>query len=261
MPYQAPPAVNYPSPLVMIRDQTQNVRVPPEGYQMVPVEIDWGSMGGADHCVNIDLKQNSTAGFSQICGLSVDNSDCAADIRFIFPDTGETTTIPAYAPKTIIQVFTNNVQFWVQSGLNGQTVSSTDATRFSIHNTPPQPIAVPVTEAQLFANAAAIATSVGTTAIVAAGKNGRLEAVDIMFQFPTSTDPAKTCTWQLVDGDGNVIATGTVGSTSLNSLNVPGVFRVTNMAVPFVNGLNFKITASTIAPDGTASVNIYYRSP
>jgi hypothetical protein len=228
---------------------------------MVPIEIDWNNMGGPQYCVAINLQNNATLNFSQIVALSVDNSDCGSDIRFIFPDTGETTTIPAGAPKVIIEVFTNQVQFYVQAGINSQIVSSGDQTRFSIHNTMPPPIAIPVTQEQQFANAAAIATSVGSTQLIAAGQNGRLEGVDIMFQFPTSTDPAKTCTWQLVDGDSNVIATGTVASTSLNATNLPGVFRQSDMAVTFVDGLSFEITVSTIAPDGTASVNLYYRAP
>ena len=107
MPVTVPPAINYPSPLLSQPDRY--MQVPPEGARMIPCEIDWGTMGSGGTLItsmSINLQNNSTKTFTQICSLAVDNSACCSDVQFVFPDTAETMTIPAYTPKCIVPVFT-----------------------------------------------------------------------------------------------------------------------------------------------------------
>lgn len=262
MPYRVPPAVNYPGPLVMVKDRYK--ANPVEGFNMVPADIDWGTMGGADHCVEINLQVNATLNFSQICALVVDNSDCACDIRFVFPDTGVTVTIPAYSPYDVYPVFTNNVQFYVQAGLNGQVVQSTDQTRMSIHNSVPPPISIPTTEAQQFASVASIdAATAATTTIIPAGTNGRLEDVDIFGTVAVQSNPYRTFVWKLKDNAStpNVFAQGTVAAFQANAQNISQIYNMNGLARTFVDGLYLEIVSTNLDAQGTLSVNVGYRSP
>lgn len=255
MPYQVPPAVNYPSPLVAL--STIYNRVPPDGSRMIPVEIDWGSMGGTSHCVAINLQNNATLNFSQIVALSVDNSDCGADVRFVFPDTGETTTIPAYAPKTIFEVFTNQTQFYVQAGLNNQVVESTDQTRFSIHNSLPPPVAVPITVEQETVAANNLAAD-GATAynLIPAGINGTIESIQVLRTSPITT--TGTQRFGLNDGAGHSIAVGQFDATTGQSHN-DVLLSINPCHIRFSNGLT--LTQSGANVGGSYCVNILYRQP
>ncbi len=149
MPISIPPAIKYPNPLASLPDYWQQDRPPVEGPRQIPVEILWGTMGGSgsQKCIAFNGYgggQGSANAFSRINALSVDNSACGCDVQFIFTDTSQTITIPAYSPYIVIPVFTNRVDFYV---LTKGTVLSDDQTRFSVHNTLPPPIAVPTTQA------------------------------------------------------------------------------------------------------------------
>lgn len=246
-----PPAINYLSPLVAV--PTKYMNTPPEGPKFIPGEIDWGSMGGANNVVNFNLQNNAALNFSQITTIAVDNSQCGADIVFIFPDTAETTTVPAYTPKLIIPVFTNQTQFYVQAL---GTVLSTDITRFSIHNTLPPPVAVPTTQEQ---NAAVVTGSLlqpGTTAIVPAGTNGTLEGISITATV-TNAAAQFACLFSLQDGSSKSLWSGYIAGTTGGAFN--DNWNLNQLNVRFSNGIN--LVQSGSSPGGQVQCNLYYRKP
>jgi len=256
MPINLPPAVNYQSPLVAV--PTRYGQDPREGPKLIACEINWATMGGAGQCVNFNLQNNTTLEFSQIVALSVDNSQCGADIQFVFPDTTETTTIPAYSPKTIIPVFTNQTQFFCLA----QGALASDVTRFSIHNSLPPPIAVPTTQHQnVAANGGLNVINVASTQLIPTGINGTLE--DIYGYYPASSSSAGAATWQLVDGASNVIAAGQITTSGSSTPSSASTFiSLTNCAIRFTNGVKFQILTSTmVSGAAVASVTLGYRVP
>jgi hypothetical protein len=254
MPVTAPPAKNYSDPLVAVPTIYRNA--PNDGNRMIPVEILWGTMGGPNNCVNINLQNNATLNFTQIVALAVDNSQCGADIQFIFPDTSETTTIPAYSPKTIIEVFTNATQFYV---LAIGTILSTDISRFSIHNSLPPPIAVPTSQEQNTASANNLdITAAADLTLVASTVNGTLEALDVNVWLANSSN--KQAIMQIKDGTGKVIWGGQVSSNGTDNTN----FHLTdlnNLSVRFSHGLVLHISSSNLPAGSRAIVNLFYRIP
>ena len=250
-----PPAKNYQSPLVSIPNNL--MKTPPEGAQMIVCEIDWGAMGGPSNCVYLNLQNNAAMNFSQITALSVDNSQCGADIQFLFPDTAETLSIPAYSPKVICPVFTNQTQFYILAPM----AQTTDKTFFSILNTLPPPIAVPTTQEQNVAanNSISIISSgsPGTTQIVPAGVNGTLEGLFVGWTMGGST--ATYMQWQLVDGASNVVA-GNQATLGAGQGSGTG-FDLTDLRVRFVNGLKINWTSQNVGYTSFLAVNAYYRTP
>lgn len=249
MPINIPPAVNYQSPLIAI--PTRWAKAPPEGNNIISCEIDWGTMGGPNGCVNVNLQNNATLTFSQIAALSIDNSSCGADVQFVFPDTTETLTIPAYSPKIITPVFTNQTQFFVYA----PTFRSEDVTRFSILNAVPPPIAVPVTSEQNAAVAGDVSlTATGFTQLVSPSVSGTLE--NAFFNYIIGNGQAE---WYLTDSTGQALAGGIViASTTVfgsgTALDLKGI------SVRFQGGLRFQVFA-TSSTSGTMATNLYYRTP
>ncbi len=253
MTLSVPPAVNYQSPLIAV--PTRWDQAPIEGSKIIPCEVDWGTMGGTSNCVSFNLQNNATLNFSQIVALSIDNSACGADIEFIFPDTTETLSIPAYAPKTIVPVFTNQTQFWLSS----PNAQSEDITRFAILNSMPPPIAVPTTQEQNSAvNVNVPATAAGDAVIVASTINGTLENAFI-FLFG-SGGVTGISAWTLKDGNNNIIAGGQLVSVQ-NGVIAVAVLELTDIRVRFQNGLKINIASATLGAGSILAVNLYYRTP
>lgn len=251
MPLVIPPAVNYQSPLVAVPTRWQNEN-PPEGPKMIPVEIDWNTMGGANNCVFINLQNNATLNFSQIVALAVDNSSCGGDIQFVFPDTTETVTIPAYSPKVIVPVFTNQTQFYVL----GIGVASEDVTRFSIQNVVPPPIAVPTSQEQNAVSVSGVSVlATGLTQLVPATVNGTLETLQVAVYMDGGT-----LVFDIEDGTGKVIAGGSVTESVGGFLNFVPV-DLQDIRVRFQTGLKLNIVSNAGITAGTISVNLYYRTP
>ena len=257
MTITVPPTVPYQSPLnpipTYLADATGNP--PPEGCQLVPCEIDWGTMGGANNACSLNVQNNQTLNFSRICALKVDNSQCGSDVLFIFPDTSEVLTIPAYSPATIFTVFTNMTQFSVSA----PNAESEDVTRFILLNFVPFPASVGVSteqETAVFGNIAA--TGAASTQLVPAGINGRVEAVFVAFQIPTGG--GDIAQFVIEDGNGNVIVGGQVQSSAGGAMN-PTPISINPMLVRFFNGLKFVIVSSDLPATSTASVNVLYRTP
>jgi hypothetical protein len=253
MALSVPPAVNYQSPLNALPVKWD--RTPSEGSKIIPCEVDWGTMGGPNNCVSFNLQNNATLNFSQIVALSIDNSVCGSDIEFIFSDTTETLSIPAYAPKTIVPVFTNQTQFW----LSCPSARSEDITRFSILNSMPPPIAVPTTQEQTTASASSIDITVtGSIQIVATTINGTLENISIDGNLYANATGGEV-SWQMVDGNSVVIAQGgQIGN--LNSWNYFNALTLNDVRLRFQGGLKFQWTTLHVGA-GQYDVNLYYRTP
>jgi hypothetical protein len=128
---------NYQSPLTALPSEMQFE--PVEGRLQVPVEILWGVMGGASHVVGFNLQNNATLNISQIGSLKVDNSQSAAPITIIFPDTGDQMVIAAGTKLVVFPVFSNGLQFVVSA----PTAIGTDVTRLQILNYVAQPVLIP----------------------------------------------------------------------------------------------------------------------
>ena len=252
MPPLIPPAKNYVSPLIAV--PTRWSLPPREGPKMIVCEVDWASMGGPGNCVAFNLQNNATLEFSQICAVSVDNSQCAADVQFIFPDTVETLTVPSYLPKTIVEVFTNQTQFFLKSpnALPG------DVTRFSLHNEVPPPITIPITQEQNAVGSGALfADVVGSHVLITPNFSGTLEGLQVGFQGAVG---AGIVVFDLKDGLGNFIAGGRATSSPTITLNAI-VFSQTAMNVRFQQGIVFEITQTSVPATSAFYVNIYYRTP
>lgn len=252
MSFAIPPARNYASPLVAV--PTNYADSPTEGPHLINCEILWGTMStAADRCVNINLQNNAPMNFSQISALSVDNSQCSTDIVFVFPDTGETTTFPAYSPKTIIEVFTHQTQFFVVA----PGALATDVSRFSIHNTVPPPIAVPISVEQQVAAANNItADGVTSAQLIPVTTNGTIEAISISRTGPIAN--AGNQQFVLLDGTNSVVAVGTFSTPADVGVNVL-LLNLADIHVRFSGGLVFTQSGSNIG--GFYAVNIYYRNP
>lgn len=249
MTLSVPPAVNYQSPLIAV--PTRWDQSPPEGSKIIPCEVDWGAMGGSFNCVSFNLQNNATLNFSQIVALSIDNSACGSDIKFIFPDTSETLAIPAYAPKTIVPVFTNQTQFW----LSCPFAQSEDITRFSILNSMTPPIAVPTTQEQTVAVISDIAAATTNVQLVPTTVNGTLENASISF---SDGGTLGSCSWKLQDGNANALAGGTVGTVSGAAITAL-VYAVTELRVRFQGGIVLVMIDG--GATGVFDFNLYYRTP
>lgn len=250
-----PAATNYPNPTVMI--PCRSLKRPAEGDYQINFAVEWGTMGGTNKSVNCNLQNNNVQPFSQIVAMAVDNSDCTADVRFIFPDTGLTITLPAFSPYSVLPIFSNARNFFVVTGLNGQQVEDDDVTRFQLFNFMPPPVSVSISDEQQPAAIAAIdGAAVAVTAIIPAGNDGRLESASIVGFFTNNT--ANTATWRLIDGDGTVLAIGRNASIGGDFSNITA-FENFNMKVPFRDGINFEITQSDLPAGSQYAVNLYYR--
>lgn len=253
MGISVPPAINYQSPLVAL--PTRWDQPPNEGSKIIPVEVDWATMGGTSNTVAFNLQNNATLEFSQIVAISIDNSACGADIQFIFPDTSETLSIPAYSPKIIVPVFTNQRQFW----LTAPNAESEDITRFALLNSLPPPIAVPTTQEQnfdVFINTNVAGSS--NTQLLAAAINGTLENISVNFCCGGDAG-VSNFQWTIQDGNSNVIAGGQVRANA--NQNTPQL-SLNDLRVRFQSGLKLIWTNSgNLGVNAVLPINLYYRTP
>lgn len=252
MAIKVPPAKNYQSPLVS--RPTRWDAPPVEGDRLVAVEIDWATMGGENNCVNINLQDNATLNFTQVVALSIDNSLCASDVVFVFPDTAETVAIPAYAPKCIVPVFTNQTQFYVYA----PKAEGSDVTRFSIHNSMPPPTSIPLTvqqQTQFVANLAADGATTHT--ILPANFSGTLRGLTVFLGSPVTNSGALTI--QLKDGNNEVLAGSQFFSDSTDSSNNLFLIQLNPVYLRFMSGI--KLFQNGVNVGGFYSVNLLYQTP
>lgn len=262
MPLIIPPSRNYASPLVAVNDKWMDQH-PPEGPQQVPCEILWATMGGASYCVAVDFRGTGAQNITQMRALSVDNSLCGADVVFIFPDVSDTITIPAYAPKVIVPVFSNLTSFYVRA--LGDVLTD-DVTRFSIHNTMPPPLAIPVTQEQTTVIVGALEMDGSTvTTIAAATITGTLETGNMSFSANLVGGGNYMATAQLEDGSGKVLAKVTWSGDPGNEVVENAlVWSVQRIAVRFKQGLKIRqglVYGAIPATQLYLNANLYYRTP
>lgn len=229
----------------------------PEGPQGITFNLDWSvPIAKGLTAVEINLQNNATLNFSQICGLIVDNSNCGADLDFIFPDTDVTVSIPAYAPYTVLQVNTQQTQFY----LNGLGIIAGDRTTFSVLNYAPSPVAVPITVQQQTASASSIAIDgVTLTNILPVGTNGTIRGININVAWADAPAPFNNLL-TLQDGTGRVIWAGNIaGMSGVQTFNA-ALADLSNLNVRFRNGLILKQLGG-FAVGGTLDANVFYRVP
>ena len=256
MAFTVPAAANYASPLVL---QVSNVtKEPTEGRRQVNCNVEWGNSAYSTlKAVNFNFQQNSTLALTQIVCLVVDNSDCGADVRFYFPDTQMTVTVPSYTPYAIVEVATSARSFILQTGINGQTVVSTDMTRFQVLNYLPPPVVIPTSQEQATAVVGNINMGTATTTLIASTVNGTLEAVNINLAFNSANSGDGT--WSLEDGAGNKIMSGAVSTSSGDKLNLT-LASIAGIRVRFSQGIVLKCTQTAVL-GAVINTNLYYRKP
>jgi hypothetical protein len=256
MSLMIPPAKNYPGPLIFLRSIID--KAPVEGNRMVPIEIDWGAMGGPNNCVAFNLSQLGPLDFSQIVAISIDNSACGSDIQFIFTDSAQTYTVPAYAPSTTFEVFTNTLSFYVVAEFGEEPI---DISRFAILNFLPPPFAIPATREQQAAVASNInITGAGSTQIIPSTVTGTIQTITVDAAFVTAA-AAGASTIFIQDGDGKTLAGGTIaGSTAQSSSQL--IIDLPDINLRFHNGVSLnQFGAWTPSAAAFLTYNIIYRTP
>lgn len=262
-----PPAVAYQSPIVSQPDAW--AQKPVEGPRLIPFEVLWGSMGGsgAQKCIAFNVGnsgQGSADRFSRVNALSVDNSRCGCSVRFVFPDTGETISIPAYAPRTIVPVFTNSTSFYL---LTVGEVLSADETRFAVHNTLPPPIAVPFTQEQaVVASGALPVVFPSTNTLLAAGNAGTIENGNIDIINTIQGGGAWVGTFTLRDGTNKILARAICNGDGANDFYENALlWTVNGVHLRFSDGLFLDQTiigaTAPVLNQAFVNVNLYYRTP
>ncbi len=254
MPLLIPQSVNYPSPLVAVPSLVQDE--PMEGRKQVPVEILWGTMGGANKCVAFNLQNNATLQVTQISSLKVDNSASAADVQFIFPDTSDTITIPAGSPVVVVPVFSNATQFYVSApnSLLG------DVTRVQLLNYAVNPMSVPTTfERQAVGSSPGVITQATNTTIplIPAGINGTLQDIELWYQVGTAPAvPPVQFVFSIQDGEGTPSKLINQWNFQLVAITPKvDILNLIGINWRFVNGLNLVIQG--ISGTGGAILNSY----
>lgn len=266
-------AVNYPNAVLAVG--LKNACVPVGQFQQnnsdyvnwtpkcVPIEINWGTMGGTNKIVGLNIgNAGGTVAFEDLCAIQCDNSQCGADIEFIFTDTQTTYTVPAYEPYVLFPIFTKSLQFYCVSKIDGQIVETTDITRFTLFNFVPPPVVIPASQEQDTAAVNAIAGAVSSTQIIPAGLNGTVNVIYVNYASPFGGLPgAGEMTWTLVDGSGFVLWTGQMGGGISSAWNVQLV-NMSGVAFRFQNGVKFnQVLAGGVAIGGAFNVVLGYRQP
>ena len=252
MSITVPPAKNYGGSKASF--PTGLERTPTEGNRFMPIRITWGDDGGANNCVSINATNDK--GYqtvSQICAISIDNSLNGSDVQFIFPDSQQTYTVPAYFPATVFPVITGQTQFFV-SCPNAQ---ATDITNFAILNFYPYPSSIPTTTEQNTSTFNDIAVDPGATdQLIATGTNGTIEAIYVSISLDGQSNNYSSC--QLVDGNGTVLAGWTVADV-LNDRRNFNALQMSSCALRFIDGLTLVQGSDVLT--GIYSINILYRQP
>lgn len=247
-----PPAPNYPNPV--LSQPSAGMNPPSEGPRVIALELDWDPTKNAAFTVNCRI--NQAQDFSQIAGLAVDNSLCGSDVVFIFPDTQQTYTVPAYTPLAIFSVFTNQTQFYAIA----KGALAIDVTRVAVLNFTPLPVVIPISQEQNTLISASIPIVDGSTTILGTGISGTLEDLSIGVANPQATGGANfNERIEVQDGTGKLLgAINYAGrpndTTNEQLLNLSGIFS------RFSGGIKVVMTGGS-GGGGTLNVNAYYRVP
>lgn len=225
---------------------------PAEGDFMIACEADWTS-APPGQCIQYSVSGNSPVALSQICALVVDNTRCAADVTFIFTDSGFTLTVPA-KNSGVFPVFTNGLTFYASAtaALLG------DITSFLILNSIPPPIPIAPSVLQNHASTTVASLANGSSVLVAAGQNGTLNTLSINISA-TSGASAASLALVLQDGAGHVIWSDSISQAASTTQDY--TFNFTGLAVRFQNGLNLVVSGSTNFSSGQISASAFYSQP
>jgi hypothetical protein len=258
MALTVPVAQNYQSPLIFVPSVWQNDS-PREGAGSIACEIDWGTMGGTNNCVSINPQTNTAnpQSISQICALKIDNSSCGADVQFVFPDTGDTVSIPAGSPDTITPVFTRGTFFYVIA----PSAEVEDITRFQILNVVPPPLSVSAAdfEQDTVSFNDIVNDGVTTTQLIPNTVNGSIQALSI---FATVADASAggSYIYNIEDSTGRAIAGFQISVPTGGNFNGL-VLNLNDVRLRFVGGVKIVASGGGAGPLGHLSINMYYRTP
>lgn len=252
MPVTVPPFTTYQAPLIAVPGWW-NAR-PVEGDRIIGCEIDWTAPGtGAGLCVQVSVSAFSPVEFSRIAAIAVDNGRNGSGVEFLFPDTGQTLSVPPYGQGTF-PVYTNAKTFYVLSPQAG----AGDVTTFGICNSVPPPVAIEAAEITSQAVVAGISTSVAaSTVLIPAGITGTLTGFSITVGYQAGAG-VQTAGLYLRDGSGNNLWAGNpnVGANAVGNV----VYSLSGLDLRFYNGLNLIVAAGTNLT-GSAAASIYYSVP
>lgn len=261
-----PPANNYQSPIVALPSRLLRDPATLDGPRGVSLEFDWTAMGKASGvapnlqtAISVNLSNNANLRFSQIVSLKVDNSQCGADVLFVFTDTQETVLIPAFSPLAVVPVFTDQTQFYaIALGV----VTTNDLTRCQVLNFVPPPATVPPSTEQNIPTFNAVFFNSGTTNIIPAGQNGTLIGLTLSGSASSPATPAAG-TLSIGIQDGNAVQLlNTISVQVANNASLPYTtfFQDTSLNWRFSNGLKV-VLAQTNISSGVLNVVAKYRTP
>jgi hypothetical protein len=242
-----PPFVQYQAPLFPLRGLWH--AKPVEGDRFVSATVQWGVTTGIGNAVQFDLSGNSPLAFSQIVAFAVDNSRCAADVQFLFPDSGFTLNVPGFN-QGVYPVFTNALMFYATA--SGAAVG--DQTIFQVLNSLPPPVAVQPTEEMTQAVVPGTPLTNGSYQVIPVGVSGTIQAYDM----GATAAAAGTAEVSLFDGSTpplNLFAR--VMTFAANELTIESA--LSGLRLRFFNGLSILVQSSTVT--GGVSFNIYYSRP
>jgi hypothetical protein len=252
LPLVVPPAVNYPNPIVSVPSLPG--KEPREGRRSIAFDIPWGSMGGTYHAVNINLADGAPGNFSQILGISCDNSASGSDVQFIWPDTGETVSVPAYT-TVIAEVFTNQTQFFVYA----PNANPVDDTKFQILNYAPLPVSIPRSVFNSgFGSGSIPMTALTTTQLIPTTVNGTLGQLVITLAIANPTS-AFSQNFTVADGLGDQLGFAAIALATSETFNGP-LISLYDMNVRFQQGIKL-VQGGSVASGGSVQVDLTYRSP
>lgn len=257
MAFSVPNAINFSDPLNAV--PLDWLSEPVEGAKGVQVNLPWGTKGGPNACVYINLQNNATLNFTKIRALVVNNASSGADVTFTFPDTETTVVVPAYTPYIVIPVFTNQTQFYVSAS----GVEPEDITNFIILNTLPPPVAVGTTQEQNNIAQSGINVSAnGTMQLVPVTVSGTLEAIASTGYVFGAAGNSSTITLRLQDGTGVILWTGAMSAAATLFADL-ALSNLTDLRMRFQTGISLIWVTAGPPPANScfAAMNLYYRTP
>lgn len=249
MPISVPSSVEFNVPLSVLPARWRIV--PDEGDQVIPIEVDW-SKGTAQH---INIQGLSTQPFKQIVAALINNVRCNSTATLIFPDTGLPIDVPA-GVAILMPIASNRLDFYIVA----TNANSTDRTIIELFNSQPPPVAVSAVQLEATGSSSALAlTGAGTAAIVAAGNNGNITAIDVLVSNALGAAGASLANLDIEDGASNVIWNFSFALQAAGFVGAATLLRLSGIVVPFTNGLLVRNTLGLVFTSGTVFANISYQ--
>jgi hypothetical protein len=236
---------------------------PREGDLYVNAEINWTVTTTGDQAAyQFNLSGNSPVALSQIVALSVDNSRCASDVKFMFPDTDYVMTVPAFN-QVITPVFTNALMFYA---IAPSPAISGDTTIVQIMNSVPPPLTLAPSivnnataqSSQTLANGFFNLVPPPPSGVTV---SGQIEGLSITIAAVQGASPGKV-DLQLFDmgtAASGVDLLWTAQAAIPASTSNTFTWNLTGLSIRFYNGVRMNMANCTMS--GTINVNVYYTIP